>query len=101
MIASDGKPAPAVRVMVPSVTPPRRPTELLARVLSVLACLVFVLGLRDAGLRQLFFAKAADPIPISGLKRTATLDATVVAEGGRGIARATVQVFWESDGRFY
>ncbi len=87
--------------MVPSVTQPYRRTELLARVLSVVACLVFVLGLRDAGLKPMFLGKAADPIPISGLKRTATLNATVVAEGGLGVPRATVQVFWESGARFY
>jgi hypothetical protein len=87
--------------MVRSVTEPRRPSELLAIALSVVACLAYVLGLRDARLVPGQAVKAADPIPISGLTRTATVRATVAGEGGAAVAQATVQVFWENAGRFF
>ena len=67
----------------------------------MLACLVFVLGLRDARLFPAASVTASDPIPISEVKRTATLQVTVVREDGAGLGQATVQVFWENSGRFY
>ncbi len=91
--------------MVPLVTRPRLhlpgPGELLALGLSVLACLVFVLGLRDTRLPPGRAVKAADPIPTSARDRSATLRVAVVREGGAGVAQATAQVFWEDGGRFY
>jgi hypothetical protein len=83
------------------VTPARRPSELLALALSVVACLVFVLGVRDARLVPGNVLKAADPIPISARDRTAALRVTVLREAGTAVAQATVQVFWEDGGRFY
>jgi len=87
--------------MVCSVTRPRRPSELLALALSVVACLAFVLGLRDVGLAPGRVVKAADPIPISVRARVGTVQVTAVREANTAIAQATVQVFWEDAGRFY
>jgi len=89
--------------MVPAVTRPRKPSELLTLALSVIACLAFVLSLRDLPRRHLATPtfKVAEPIQISGQDRTGSVRATVVAENAAGVEGATVQVFWEHDARFY
>jgi len=61
-----------------------------------------VLGLRDARLspaRPVELAPA--PIPVSKHDRSATLHVSVVRDGEVAVARATVQVFWETTGQFY
>jgi hypothetical protein len=84
----------------------RRPSELLSLALSLLACVAFVLGLRDAGERDVGGPnptprKIAEPIPVATRDRTASVRVTVVREGGAALAQATVQVFWENGGKFY
>ncbi|HEY1533843.1 MAG TPA: carboxypeptidase regulatory-like domain-containing protein [Polyangiaceae bacterium] len=71
--------------------------------LSVIACLAFVLSLRDLAGRKLVTPafKIAEPIQISGHERTGSLHVTVVTESSAGVGGATVQVFWEHDARFY
>jgi hypothetical protein len=89
--------------MVPAVTRPRKPSEVLTLALSVIACLAFVLSLRDLPGRRLATPafKVAEPIRISGQERTGSVRVTVVAENAAGVQGATVQVFWEHDARFY
>src|SRR5882724_7621650 len=89
--------------MVPAVTRPRKPSEVLSLAFAVVACLAFVLGLRDLSGGRLATPafKLAEPIRISGLERSASLVVAVVTESGAGIGAATVQVFWEHDARFY
>jgi len=80
---------------------PRRPAELLTLVLSVLACLVFALGLRDVPLSPVRAAKSADVLSVSVRDRPASLRVAVMREGGGVVPGATVQVFWEDAGRFH
>ncbi|MEP7050600.1 MAG: carboxypeptidase regulatory-like domain-containing protein [Pseudomonadota bacterium] len=77
--------------------------ELLTLVLAVIACLSFVLGLTDVSARRLLVPafKVGEPIQVSALQRSASVHATVLNEGGAGLAGATVQVFWEHDRRFF
>ncbi|HEY3667775.1 MAG TPA: carboxypeptidase regulatory-like domain-containing protein [Polyangiaceae bacterium] len=85
------------------MTSPRKPSEVLTLALSVIACLAFVLSLRDLPGRRLATPafKIAEPIRISGLERKASLRVVVATEKAAGIGAATVQVFWEHDARFY
>ena len=71
--------------------------------LAVIACLVFVLGLTDVSARRLLppAFKVAEPIQISALQRLGSVRASVLSESGAGVSGATVQVFWEHDGRFF
>ena len=91
--------------MVHRVTRPPKPSssELLTLALAVIACLAFVLGLSDVSARRLGLPafKAAEPIQISALQRSASVRVSVLSEGGAGVDGATVQVFWEHDARFY
>jgi hypothetical protein len=92
--------------MVDSVTRPRTPSDrltLATLALSVIACLGFVLGLRDVSARHMLSAalKSSEPIRISELQRWASVRVTVATVGGASVGSATVQVFWEHDGRFY
>ncbi len=101
MIAFGRKLARRLRVMVCSVTRLRRPSELLALALSVVACLAFVLGLRDVGLAPGRVVKAADPIPIRCALGPVPCRLPCYERRGTAVAQATVQVFWEDAGRFY
>ncbi|MEI9937070.1 MAG: carboxypeptidase regulatory-like domain-containing protein [Pseudomonadota bacterium] len=83
------------------MTRPRHPTELLTLLLSVVACLSFVLGLSDLPLRPAPERKASEPIRISEQQRTGTVRVTVLRDGGIALSVATVQVFWERAGRFH
>jgi hypothetical protein len=91
--------------MVPPVTfpptRPQKPSELLALALSVLACLVFVLGLRDARLFPERVVPVAVRLPTATREPAATLRVLLQREGETAVAGATVQVFWEDAGRFY
>ncbi|MEO8906265.1 MAG: carboxypeptidase regulatory-like domain-containing protein [Polyangiaceae bacterium] len=84
--------------------PPKpSPSELMTLALAVIACLTFVLGLTDVSRRHLTVPafKVAEPIQISALQHVASVRASVLTESGAGVRGATVQVFWEHDGRFY
>ena len=80
----------------------RPPIELLlTSILSVVACLCFVLGLSDVRPRALPVRKAAEPVNISEQDRPGVLRVTVHGHGDTALAAATVQVFWERAGRFH
>lgn len=79
----------------------RPPSELLTLILSVVACLCFVLGLSDVRSRPPPARKAAEPIGIPEQNRPGVVRATVLREGGGALPAATVQAFWESGGRFH
>ena len=87
--------------MVGHVTRHRQLSELLTRVLSVIACLGFVLGLRDLRLQPPPQAKPAEIMQVPERERTGKVLATVTSAAGTTIASATVQVFWEHAGRFH
>ena len=87
--------------MVHRVTRPRHPSELLTLLFSVVACLSFVVGIRDVHLHSAPERKAAEPIQIREQDRTGSVRATVSREGGMALAGATVQLFWEHRGRFH
>ena len=69
--------------------------------LSVVACLSFVLGIRDVHLHPAPKRQLLEPIQIPEQDRGGTLRATVTRDGGAALAGATVQVFWEHLGRFH
>jgi PDZ domain/Carboxypeptidase regulatory-like domain len=79
----------------------RPPSELLTLVLSVVACLCFVLGLSDVRSRRAPARKAAEPVSISEQDRPGAVRVTVLRDGGVALVAATVQAFWESGGRFH
>ncbi len=81
----------------------RRPSieQLLTSILSVVACLCFVLGLSDVHPRLLPARKAPEPVNISEQNRPGAVSVTVLASSGAALAAATVQVFWERAGRFH
>ncbi len=87
------------------MTRPRRTSELLTTALAVVACFAFVLGLRDVALPlgrlHSTASKGAELVRISGLERRGSVRATVLSERGAGIPGATVQVFWEHEGRYF
>ena len=87
--------------MVPRVTRSRHPSELLTLLLSVVACLSFVVGIRDVHLRPAPERKVLEPIQIREQDRTGSVRAAVTREGGAPLAGATVQLFWEHLGRFH
>lgn len=70
-------------------------------VLSVVACLCFVLGLSDSRSRPAPVGKISEPVIISDHDRHGTVRVTVLREGGGALAGATVQAFWERAGRFH
>jgi hypothetical protein len=70
-------------------------------VLSVVACLCFVLGLNDVRLRQPPARKAAEPVSISEQNKPGAVRVSVLRDGGGALAAATVQAFWGSGGRFH
>jgi hypothetical protein len=75
--------------------------QLLTSILSVVACLCFVLGLSDVHPRPLPTRKAPEPVNISEQDRPGAVRVTVLANSGAALAAATVQVFWERAGRFH
>ena len=102
-IASERKPALTYRVMVNRVTRPRNPSELLTLLLSVVACLSFVVGLRDVATGRLAptLYKSSEPIRISNLERSSLVNVAAVTEDGARVDGATVQVFWEHDAHYF
>lgn len=87
--------------MVGHVTRRRYSSELLTRVLSVIACLSFVIGLTDVRLHQRPQAKSAELMQVPERERTGQVLATITGPGGATLATGAVQVFWEHAGRFY
>jgi len=79
----------------------RRPSELLAIALAVVACLSFILGLRDVRLHPAVTVQSVDPAPVSDGNRAGKLRVSVTRVEGGGVPQATVQAFWENKGRFY
>ncbi|MEO8983935.1 MAG: carboxypeptidase regulatory-like domain-containing protein [Polyangiaceae bacterium] len=79
------------------------PSELMTLVFAVIACLSFVLGLTDVSGRHLAVPafKVAEPIQISARQHLVSVRVSVLTERAAGVSGATVQVFWEHDGRFY
>lgn len=72
----------------------------LVAVLAVLACLSFVVGLRDVLLPRPVPALVAPPPPSDAGERDGRLEVRVLSEG-RPVADATVRVLWEQGGRYY
>jgi len=83
------------------VTRPRHSSELLTKVLSLVACLSFVLGLQDARLRPAPANKSLEVLQITEQVRSASVRVRVALEGGAALPSATVQVFWERAGSFH
>ena len=79
----------------------RPPSELLTLVLSVVACLCFVLGLSDVRSRPRPTRNAPEMIVIPEQERPGIVRASVLREAGTALAAATVQAYWERDGRFH
>ena len=69
--------------------------------LSVVACVSFVLGLSDVPSRLAPERKAPETIAISEQERKGELRVTVRRDAGAALAAATVQVFWERAGSFH
>ncbi len=82
------------------MTRARYTSERLTLILSVVACVCFVLGLTDVRLRSAPVRKLAEPINISVEDRPGSLSARVLGESRAPIAVATVQVYWEQAGRY-
>ena len=69
-------------------------------VLAVLACLSFVVGLRDVRLPPAPSFVVAPPPPSNAGERDGKLQVRVLADE-KPVVRAVVRVLWERDGRFY
>lgn len=78
---------------------PRRIVDALTTLCAALACLLFVLGLRDTP-RVVLEVVPAPPVPAAAGKRDRTLSVAATS-AGRGVDSASVSVFWERDGKEY
>jgi hypothetical protein len=75
--------------------------ERFVAIVSVVACLLFVLGLSDSRMRAAVRTMTAPPPPAQLTDRDGSLRVRVVERGGRAIGSAGVRVFWENEQRYY
>jgi protocatechuate 3,4-dioxygenase beta subunit len=80
---------------------PVRPIDRVILFAALLACISFVVGLRDVATPVLVESAVTPPPPVEIAERDAALSVSVKGSEGLLLAGATVRVFWQRGDRYY